>query len=67
MMIGLSFLLTGHPQAGPVVGIAAMTTGIGVIAFAANVLANARIRRETPSSFGPIEGLARFASMEQAR
>lgn len=60
-MVGLSFLITGHPQAGPVVGIASMALAIAVFAFAINVVANARIRRRTASSLGPVETLAPFA------
>lgn len=42
LMIALYFLLTGHPQAEPVVGIASLTIFAGIICFAVNLWRNAK-------------------------
>lgn len=38
LMIALAIMLMGHPALGPVVGIASLVTGLGVVAFCVNML-----------------------------
>ena len=42
-MVALAFLLSGYEAAGPVVGIAASVTLVGLIVFAVNVWRNVRV------------------------
>jgi len=38
LMVSLAVMLLGHPAWGPVVGIASIATGLGVVAFCVNML-----------------------------
>ena len=44
-MVALGMLLTGHPSAGPLVGISALVVILGLTSFVTNVLVNVKAAR----------------------